>query len=104
MTRRNLLITGLLLALMAADGALVGTASAQKAAVPRQPDTVALAEDKVIEVVLLMDKDKNGKISKQKFMHLMEAEFDRLDKDKTGELDPGELRRSVAVSRGATGR
>ena len=104
MTRKNLLITGLLLALMAAGGALVATASAQKAAVPRQPDTVALAEDKVIELVLLLDTDQSGKISKQKFMNLMEAEFDRLDKDKTGELDPRDLRRWVAVSRGATGR
>jgi len=35
-----------------------------------------------------MDTDKNGKISKQEWMKFMEAEFDRLDKNKTGELSP----------------
>jgi len=29
--------------------------------------------------------------SKQEFMSFMEAEFDRLDKDKSGELGPKEL-------------
>ena len=38
-----------------------------------------------------MDTDKNGKISKQEWMKFMEAEFDRLDKDKSGELTPQEL-------------
>ena len=32
-----------------------------------------------------------GEISKQEWMKFMEAEFDRLDKDKTGELTPKEL-------------
>jgi Ca2+-binding EF-hand superfamily protein len=38
-----------------------------------------------------MDTDKNGKISRQEYMTFMENEFDRLDKDKSGELDPKEL-------------
>jgi Ca2+-binding EF-hand superfamily protein len=38
-----------------------------------------------------MDTDKSGKISKAEFMAFMEAEFNRLDKDKSGELDPKEL-------------
>ena len=41
-----------------------------------------------------MDTDKSGKISIQEWMKFMEAEFDRLDHDKTGELDPKELRQS----------
>jgi Ca2+-binding EF-hand superfamily protein len=41
-----------------------------------------------------MDTDKNGKISKKEFMDFMAAEFDRLDKDKSGELDPKELTQS----------
>jgi Ca2+-binding EF-hand superfamily protein len=41
-----------------------------------------------------MDTDKNGKISKKEFMAFMEAEFERLDKDKSGELDAKELRQS----------
>jgi len=33
--------------------------------------------DEVTQLVLLMDADKNGKISRQEFMKFMEAEFDR---------------------------
>jgi hypothetical protein len=39
---------------------------------------------------------KSGKISKKEFMNSMEAEFDRLDKDKNGELDVKELTQSEA--------
>jgi hypothetical protein len=47
-----------------------------------------------------MDTDKNGKVSKQEYMKFMEAEFDRLDTNKNGELDPRELAQSrVRVSR-----
>jgi hypothetical protein len=46
-----------------------------------------------------MDTDKNGRISKQEWMSFMEKEFDRLDPDKSGELDPKELAKSkVQVS------
>jgi Ca2+-binding EF-hand superfamily protein len=38
-----------------------------------------------------MDTDKRGKVSKAEFMAFMEAEFDRLDKDKSGEVDLREL-------------
>jgi Ca2+-binding EF-hand superfamily protein len=41
-----------------------------------------------------MDTDQNGKISKQEWMKFMEAEFERLDKNKTGELDVKELKQS----------
>jgi hypothetical protein len=74
MMRRNLLI-----ALLSAT-ALVGTALAQKSATPKQPTTDALAEENVKGLLLIMDTDKNGKISKQEWMKFMEGEFDRLDK------------------------
>ena len=93
MTRRNLLTTILLIALMGVGGA-VGTSRAQKASVPKQQDIVALGREKAIELLLVMDTDKNGKVYKQAWMMFMEAEFDRLDKDKKGELDPRELQRS----------
>ncbi len=38
-----------------------------------------------------MDTDKSGKISKREWMRFREAELDRLDMDKTGELDVKEL-------------
>jgi Ca2+-binding EF-hand superfamily protein len=49
-----------------------------------------------------MDADKSGMVSKAEFMAFMEAEFDRLDKDKSGQLDVQELtqsnlRQNVAV-------
>jgi hypothetical protein len=43
------------------------------------------------QLLLLMDTDKNGKVSKQEFMSFMAAEFDRLDTNHDGELDVKEL-------------
>ncbi len=42
-------------------------------------------------MLLLMDTDKSGKVSKREFMGFMEAEFERLDVNKDGELDVKEL-------------
>lgn len=89
MTRRYLLI-----ALISTSFALAGTAFAQKASTPKQPDKSAIANEHVKELILVMDTDKNGKISKQEWMTFMEAEFDRLDKNKNGELDPQEIAQS----------
>ena len=81
---------------------LVGSAFAQKQPVPKPPDKQALAEDEVKRLLLLMDTDKNGKISKQEWMKFMEAEFDRLDKSKNGELDVMEIAQSkLRASRSA---
>jgi EF hand len=66
----------------------------QKAAPRKPPDTLALGEEDVKQLLLLLDADKNGKISKSEFMTFMEAEFDRLDVNKNGELDVKELRLS----------
>jgi Ca2+-binding EF-hand superfamily protein len=85
MTRR-----GLLMAMMSATGAAV----AQKVAVPGQGDKFALANENVKQLLLLMDTDKNGRISKREWMSFMEAEFNRLDKDGNGELDLNELRQA----------
>ena len=68
---------------------------AQKASVPKQPSNDSMAQQNVKELLLLMDTDKNGKISKQEWMKFIEAEFDALDKDKTGELDQKELLQST---------
>jgi hypothetical protein len=60
---------------------------------PQSPKVVA-GEVDVKQLLLLMDTDKNGKISKKEFMDFMAAEFDRLDTDKSGELDVKELEKS----------
>jgi Ca2+-binding EF-hand superfamily protein len=51
------------------------------------------ADPEVKRLLLMMDKDKNGKVSRAEFMAFMAAEFDRLDVNKDGELDVQELTR-----------
>jgi Ca2+-binding EF-hand superfamily protein len=51
-------------------------------------------KDEAKQLLLLVDTDKKGKVSKQEWMKFMEAEFDRLDKAKTGYLDIKELMQS----------
>jgi EF-hand domain pair len=82
-----LFLAALFVAMIANDKA----ATVQKASAPRKSDTMALGEDDVKQLLVVADTDKNGKISKAEFMKFMEAEFDRLDEDKSGELDPKEL-------------
>ena len=71
-----------------------GTAVAQKTTVPKSQGQPVLGEDEVKQLLLLMDSDKDGKVSKQEWMTFMEAEFDRLDKAKNGQLDVKELAQS----------
>lgn len=52
-------------------------------------------EGQVLQLLRLMDKDKSGQVSKAEFMRFMEAEFNRLDVDRSGELTPGELSHSI---------
>jgi hypothetical protein len=78
-------------------GALVGNRvraqeSAPKAAAPTPNEKkIAAGEKEAKKMLLLMDKDNSGKVSKQEFMSFMEAEFERLDINKDGELDVKEL-------------
>jgi Ca2+-binding EF-hand superfamily protein len=65
---------------------------------------LALGEAEAKRMLLLMDKDQNGKVSKQEFMSFMEAEFERLDINKDGELDVKELTQSQVRIRGAISR
>ena len=60
--------------------------------VPPREKKVAAGEREAKKPLLLMDRDQSGKVSKQEFLSYMEAEFDRLDEDKRGELDAKKLR------------
>jgi Ca2+-binding EF-hand superfamily protein len=91
-TRKNLLALS-----VSATFILLVVTFAQKAPAPKQPPRHSLAQQNVRELLLLMDADKNGKISKQEWMNFMEAEFDTLDKDKKGELDQKELLQSTVT-------
>jgi hypothetical protein len=81
-------------ATLVVTGAMLRTGLAQKTAAPRPQDKLALGEEEVKQLLLLIDTEKKGKISKQEWMKFMEAEFDRLDKGKNGELDVKELTQS----------
>jgi Ca2+-binding EF-hand superfamily protein len=61
-------------------------AAPQNTAAPQQE-----GEANVKQLLLLMDRDQNGKVSRAEFMSFMNAEFDRLDVNKDGELDVNEL-------------
>ena len=90
-------LAGVAMAALLAAGTGIGTALAREQS-PGAPDKVALGGPRVKHLLLLMDQDQNGKISKQEFMHYMQAEFDRLDKDRSGELDVKELTHSKGRS------
>src|ERR1700730_7661549 len=92
--RTNIVWFIVVIAVLVATWATMGTAVAQKSAAPKPLDKLALGENEVKQLLLLMDTDKNDKISKQEWMKFMEAEFDRLDKGKNGHLDLKELRQS----------
>jgi hypothetical protein len=51
----------------------------------------SLGEGEVRQLLFLLDSDKNGKISKQGWMNVTAAEFDRLDKRQSGDLDANQL-------------
>jgi hypothetical protein len=82
------------IAVLVATLTLLGNAAAQKASVPKVQDKLAMGEDDVRHLLPRMDADKNGMVSKQEFMKYMEAEFERLDKKKIGQLNVKELTQS----------
>jgi hypothetical protein len=99
-----LLVVAGLLAVGVAGGA--GLASGEESnpqkTAPQSPK-VAAGETEARKLLLLMDTDKNGKVSRQEFMNFMAAEFDRLDKNKDGELDVKELTRSQLATARTSG-
>jgi hypothetical protein len=55
---------------------------------------LAAATEAARNLLLAIDANKSGKISKEEWMKFMEAEFDRLDTDHKGQLDVDELTKS----------
>jgi len=75
--------------------AMVGALASQKSGPTLEKGkNVEAGEGYVKQLLYLMDKDKNGKISKKEFMSFMEAEFDRLDVNHDGELDVTEIEKT----------
>lgn len=75
----------------------IASGQASTAAAPTftpQSQPVAAGEFEAKKLLVLMDTDKSGTVSKKEFMDFMEAEFDRLDTNKDGVLDVKELENS----------
>jgi hypothetical protein len=83
-----------MLTVLAALGMVLCSATAQKMPLPQPQDNLAMGEDQVRQLLLLMPTDKKGLVSRQEYMKFMEAEFNRLDKGKRGELDARNLAQS----------
>ena len=94
LNRTSIVLVMAAIVVLIATWAMLGTAAAQKATVPKPQEKLSLGDEEVKQLLLHMDTDKNGKISKQEWMKFMEAEFDRLDKAKNGQLDVNELAQS----------
>jgi hypothetical protein len=65
---------------------------------PRSHGKQLLSADQIKLLFLLMDKDKDGKISKDEWMSFMASEFDQLDETRSGKLDAKELSRLTVPS------
>jgi hypothetical protein len=92
--RKKSLWVIVIIAVLIVTGTVLGNAAAQKASVPKPQNKLAMGENEVKQLLPLMNTDTKGMISKQEFMKFMEAEFERLDKNKKGELNVKELTQS----------
>jgi hypothetical protein len=90
-SRTRIMFVVVVIAVLVATGGLQRTAVAQQASAPNPQNNLALGESDTKKLLLLMDTDNDGKVTKQEFMSFMEAEFNRLDKKKEGKLDVKEL-------------
>jgi hypothetical protein len=67
-------------------------ASISTVAIAQSKRTRAAAARDVDQLMHMMDKDLNGTVSKQEFMDFMSQTFDRLDINRSGQLERNELR------------
>jgi len=84
-----------------ATGVVTPTSAAEKA---EQEKKLAEATEAAKKLLLLMDTDKSGKVSKEEWMKFMEVEFERLDTNHDGQLDVKELTQSRMRYRPAIGK
>ena len=81
-----------LLALSGCDARVASPAASLAPQTPAsEPVNVIAGESEAKKLLLLMDKDKSGKVSRQEYMDYMAAEFDLMDLNHDGELDVTEL-------------
>jgi hypothetical protein len=82
-------------------GVVSPTPQAEKA---EREKRLAAATEAAKQLLLAMDTNKSGKISKEEWVKFMEAEFDRLDTDHKGQLDVKELTQSRVRVRPSVGK
>ena len=83
MTRNLIALAGISL--------VVGSVSTDAVAQSRRTNAAATRD--VQQLIRMMDADRNGVVSKEEFMNYMSQTFDRLDVNRSGTLEPNELRR-----------
>jgi hypothetical protein len=82
-------------------GVVSPTPQAEKA---EREKRLAAATEAAKQLLLAMDTNKSGKISKEEWVKFIEAEFDRLDTDHKGQLDVKELTQSRVQVRPSVGK
>jgi hypothetical protein len=99
----------LLLAGTMATGAVSDQSEKSTGVVSPKPEAekekqLAAATEAAKQLLLAMDTNKSGNISKEEWMKFMEAEFDRLDTDHKGQLDVKKLTQSRVRMRPYVGK
>jgi hypothetical protein len=110
LSTKNKILARVIVAGLFTIGAVMKTANAAaqsasaalqpvSAAAPLTPQSpkVVVGKIEAKKLLLLMDADKNGKVSRAEFMAFTAVEFDRLDTIKDGELDVKELERTQLI-------
>jgi hypothetical protein len=96
--RRKIAWVILVIGALLAVGAMVKTAAGQagqKVPAPSEKRSVVVAREAAAkQLLLLMDRNKDGKVSKQEWLSFMEEEFDRLDTNHDGYVDAKDLEQS----------
>lgn len=76
-------------------GGLWGTLLAQKVPPPSEKNGAVVAgRTAAKQMLLLMDKDKDGRVSKKEWMDFMSKEFDRLDTNHDGFVNVKDMEES----------
>lgn len=88
---RNRMCIALGIAAFAATCAIPANAAERDFVTSRPQDTVAIRQEAVEQLLPLFANGKGGTISKQDWLMQMSAEFDRLDKDKSGVLNVNQI-------------
>lgn len=95
--KRKIVLAILVISALLAVGGLVGTVAAQKSTAPPPSESkgaVVAGVPAAKQLLLLMDTNKDGKVSKEEWMKFMSDEFDRLDANHDGFVDVKDMTQS----------